>query len=257
MIMDVSVCDASFRVAGDHAAFWQRVAARDWEPSSYDVLTAFLRPNSIFVDIGAWIGPLTLYAAAMGARCLAFEPDPVARDELLANLALEPEVAHRVSVRADAVGAGSGPARLGNITSRRGGDSMSSLLFSEAPTAWEVTTVGLVEILASIPTGDLGLVKIDIEGAEVETLAPTADYLAAQQPPLYLSVHPRFWSDPHPRLIRLAGILSAYDVVLTPELVPFDLAQMFTDPYVSGLFELVCCSTTDRPPTDRPSTGQP
>ena len=44
----------------------------------------------MFIDVGAWIGPMTLVAAACGARVVAYEPDPTAADELAANVALNP-----------------------------------------------------------------------------------------------------------------------------------------------------------------------
>ena len=68
-------------------------------------------------------GPLsghTLYAATVAGCCHAFEPDPVAREALEANLRLNPDLARRVVVHAEAVAAHPGPVRLGNITSGRG-----------------------------------------------------------------------------------------------------------------------------------------
>jgi FkbM family methyltransferase len=238
--VDVRVDGVAFRVGGQHDDFWRRVIAGDWEPNSYAVLDHFLRPGLVLVDIGAWIGPLTLYAAAIGARCLAFEPDPVARSELVTNLALNPTLAGWVTVSECAVGARPGQVRLGNITSEQGGDSMSSLLFAEAATGWEVPAVGLGEVLCGISPEDLGLVKIDVEGAEVEILDGAADYLARQRPPLFISVHARFWRpDPLPRLRRLAELLDAYEIIMTPDFEPFPLDQMFSDSYASGLFEIV------------------
>ncbi|MFE9690597.1 FkbM family methyltransferase [Micromonospora sp. NPDC005806] len=239
--MDVTVGSARFRVGGGHDAFWRRVIAGDWEPDSYGVLDRFLTPGSVLVDVGAWIGPLTLYAAAIGARSHAFEPDPVARAELLANLARNPELAGLVQVSPAAVGAAAGSVRLGNRTSAGGGDSMSSLLFAESPVGWEVSSVGLAEVLDGIADDELGLVKIDIEGAEAEVLSAAAAHLAARQPPLFVSVHARFWSDPRPRLEQLEAVLAGYDTVLTPGLRPFEPSLMLAEPYASGLFEVVAC----------------
>jgi len=59
--------------------FWERFDQGLWEPRTLQKLSA-LRDGDLFVDIGAWIGPTTLAAAVNGARVLAFEPDPVARD---------------------------------------------------------------------------------------------------------------------------------------------------------------------------------
>jgi FkbM family methyltransferase len=238
--VQVAVRDVRFRVvAGEHAAFWHRVGAGDWEPGSFAVLDHFLTPGSTFVDIGAWIGPLTLYAAAIAGTCHAVEPDPVARAGLVANLACNPELARRVRVHPEAIGPATGVATLGNITSARGGDSMSSLLFGDAPTAWTVPCRRLDELLDAVPPGELGLVKMDVEGAEVEILDAVDGFLRDRRPPLYLSVHARFWAQPLPRLARLAELLSGYDRLLTPDLSPMDPAEFFDDAHRGGLFEVV------------------
>ena len=64
--MEVAVGRARFQVTDDeHAAFWHRVVAGDWEPDSFRVLDRMLFPGCTYVDVGAWIGPLTLYAATI------------------------------------------------------------------------------------------------------------------------------------------------------------------------------------------------
>src|SRR5262245_63720917 len=64
--MRVRVRDVSFQVRDDeYAAFWARVGSGDWEPDSFGILDHFLSGESTFVDIGAWIGPLTLYGASI------------------------------------------------------------------------------------------------------------------------------------------------------------------------------------------------
>jgi FkbM family methyltransferase len=241
--MNVTRGSVQFSVGGSQNAFWARVVDGTWEPASYAVLDRFLAPDLVMVDIGAWIGPLTLYAAGLKARVQAYEPDPVARAELAANVARNPELAERVTISPLAVGPGAGDLRLGNRTSARGGDSMSSLLFADARVGWPVRSVGLTELLTPIPAELLGLVKIDIEGAEVEMLEPAAELLERCQPPLLLSVHARFWQpDPWPRLRRLADLLAGYEVLLTPDFEPFPAGRILTEPYASGLLELVACS---------------
>ena len=72
---DVMVRARSFAVQQDEfAAFWARVAAGGWEPDSFALIDRFVTPGTTFVDIGAWIGPLTLYAASVACEVLAIEP---------------------------------------------------------------------------------------------------------------------------------------------------------------------------------------
>lgn len=238
--MDVSVRAQSFAVREDaFAAFWARVAAGDWEPDSFAVVDRLVVPGSTFVDIGAWIGPLTLYAASVGGAVQAIEPDPVARTALQANIALNPGLAERITVHAVAIGDRTGPTRLGNITSAHGGDSMSSLLYADAAVSWAVDCTTLDQFLKAVDGPAPSLIKIDTEGTEVELLAAARDWLAAVRPPLLLSVHARFWPDPYPRLTRLAELLSGYQELLTPWFSPLDPQTLLDDEHAHGVFELV------------------
>lgn len=238
--MDVSVRGQSFAVCQDgFAAFWARVAAGDWEPDSFAVIDRFLVPGTTFMDIGAWIGPLTLYAASVAGTVHAIEPDPAARAVLEANIGLNPRLAGRIKVHAVAIGDRTGPARLGNITSADGGDSMSSLLYEEAPVSWAVDCTTLDRFLAAVDDPVPSLIKIDTEGTEVELLDAARDWLAATHPTLLLSVHARFWPDPYPRLTRLVDLLSGYRELLTPWLSPVDPQTLLDDEHAHGLFELV------------------
>jgi FkbM family methyltransferase len=236
--MRVQVRGVEFHVEEDEfAPFWRRAAAGDWEPASFEVLDRMLHADSTFLDIGAWIGPLTLYAANLAPRCHAVEPDPRARAGLIANIIRNPQLAGRIQVYPEAVGEVSGLRRMGNITSGAGGDSMSSLLFGTAANAWDVECVTLERLISGI--GPPTLVKIDIEGAEVEVLNGSREFIDRTRPPLFLSVHGRFWPDPLPRMRALLDVLSAYGEILTPEFVPIDRQCLLDQHHLGGLFEIL------------------
>ena len=56
----------------------------------------FLRPGDVFFDVGAHVGALSLLAVSLGARVVAFEPDPVNAALLRANVPVA--VVHEVAV---------------------------------------------------------------------------------------------------------------------------------------------------------------
>src|SRR5450759_3401797 len=63
----------------------------------------FLRPDDLFVDVGANIGSYTILATAgVGANCIAFEPGPDAWEWLCKNIDLN-GVRSRVDVRRQAL----------------------------------------------------------------------------------------------------------------------------------------------------------
>ncbi len=47
-----------------------------------------LRPNNLFLDVGANIGSYSILAASIGAKCIAFEPVPTTYEHLLENINL-------------------------------------------------------------------------------------------------------------------------------------------------------------------------
>jgi FkbM family methyltransferase len=176
----------TIRVADDQPTFWDRVEAGTWEPGTLRVLDDLLGPGSLFVDIGAWVGALTLYAAALGAEIVALEADPRALDQLGRNLAANPDLAARVTVVPRALTAEGGAVRMG--ARRKPGDSMSSVLLAGAGETWTSPGMTPGELASRLP-GRADLVKIDIEGGEYGVL-PRLGPLLDGGPALLLALHP-------------------------------------------------------------------
>src|SRR5271156_392779 len=134
-------------VDAGHDAFWEWYASPAWEPDTLAVYRASIAPGTRVADIGAWIGPTTLLAAGLGAEVVAVEADPVAAATLARNLALNPELARRVTVLAVAVGDIDGTGRL--VSASGGGDSLSHLSFGrdEDGASWEVRAVAMSTFL--------------------------------------------------------------------------------------------------------------
>src|SRR5262245_38016444 len=77
----------------------------------------FLRPNDLFVDVGANIGSYTILAsAAVGANCISFEPNPKAWEWLCKNVNLN-HVSPLVEARQQAVSSVEG---MLNLTTDKG-----------------------------------------------------------------------------------------------------------------------------------------
>jgi FkbM family methyltransferase len=158
--------------------FWEIYEAGEWEPETRELIDATLRPGDLFVDVGAWIGPVTLWALERGASVIAVEPDPVALPELRRR------VPDSVEIWEGAVAVRSGAAEL---TANHGlglGKSVSRLA-SEGG-GIPVRTWTLPEILdGRVPA----LVKVDIEGYETDLLPAIAPFLAAAGVPLQVALH--------------------------------------------------------------------
>lgn len=162
-----------------YEVFWQIYDAGEWEPETRSLVDDVLEPGDLFVDIGAWIGPVTLWALERGASVIAIEPDPVALPELRRR------VPESVEIWEGAVAVQPGIYRLTSNHDLELGKSVSRLA---AEDEGEVTVQAwsLAQILdGRVPT----LVKVDIEGYETELLPAIGPFLAGMGASLQVALH--------------------------------------------------------------------
>lgn len=151
-------------------------------------LLALIHQPGLIVEVGANMGIHTMPMAAQLARqnrtLFAFEPQPVIFQQLCANLALN----GLMNVRALPYACGSANgALLFDVPDYRnignfGGTSMSAS--EKQDMRREV--VQCVRLDAVLSEGDIGLVKIDVEGQELEVLKGSEGILARCHPLLYV-----------------------------------------------------------------------
>jgi FkbM family methyltransferase len=162
-----------------YSRFWARYRSGKWESHTKALLYETLHQGDLFVDVGAWIGPVSLWALELGAEVIAVEPDPLALTELRRR------VPPSVEIWEGAVGVRAGKAGLGGSgrDGRAFGFSMSHL---ERKGEIEIQMWTLAEILAGRRPA---LVKIDVEGYEIELLPQIAPYLATARVPMQVALH--------------------------------------------------------------------
>jgi FkbM family methyltransferase len=167
-----------------------------WERCTVAIFEERLGPGTRYLDLGAFIGPTVLYAAALGCEVAALEPDPAVFAELERNVAVNPELAPRIRLSPAALALADGRTEL-----HVGIGSLASLL-GEGKTV-EVPTIS-PETLAE-QVGELDFVKIDVEGAEYLFLPRLVAALRGK-PAIYLSTHPGHLLDRHSALSLLRSI---------------------------------------------------
>jgi FkbM family methyltransferase len=131
----------------------------DFEDMSF--LVHYLRPDDLFIDVGANIGAYTVLAsAAAGARTYAFEPSPAALLPLRSNLAIN-HISDKVSVEPYAAGRAAGSVPI----STEGPSAMHHIeIGSSSSTSVEIRTIDSYSLRPAV-------IKIDVEGFEAEVLA--------------------------------------------------------------------------------------
>jgi FkbM family methyltransferase len=196
----VAVDGHGFRVLarGERKLFWNRVTAGHWEPQTFEVFRRFLLPNSTCIDVGAWIGPMALYAAQLASHVHAIEPDPIAFAELTANTAANPLLRDRITLHNQCISPQTGPMNLfaGGMyhsAHSRFGDSMSSTVpathGSNQP-SHQAIGIAIEEFMATNAIADCGLIKMDVEGGEYQLIPGRWHRLASHgMPPLCVSFH--------------------------------------------------------------------
>jgi len=138
------------------------------EPGTRRVLSKLLVPGTTFVDVGAHIGLLTLAGArAVGAsgKVLAIEPVPLCFELLRRSLTIN-GLAERVEGKCQAVGAHHAHCKF-FVRDVLGHSSLTRGEFA-AGDEIEVSVTSLDELVR--PGQRVDLIKIDVEGAELEVL---------------------------------------------------------------------------------------
>ena len=190
-----------------HDRFWKEVEAGTWEPETFKVLHQYIKPNKTFIDIGSWNGVCSLYAYELGAICHAIEPDNEAFAILSANIALNSAdiKSHNLCISDK-----NGIEKINTQYVNGFGNSMSSLVNRGIIEGeQEVKSLTLDAFLAtnSIHIGDICLIKIDIEGGEINLLKQAKEFIGKYKPTIYISLHPSWFPDLDNDLASIESIM--------------------------------------------------
>ena len=223
-LREIKMRAATLRVADDQPTFWDKVEDGRWEPETLSLIDQQITPGTTFLDLGAWVGPTALYAAARGARVIALEADPVALAQLHRNLAVNPALAPRIEVLARAVHAVEGRVAFG--ARRKPGDSMSSVFIASGAATWIADTITPLALSAKIESGGRLFIKMDIEGGEYELLPAMRPLIDRPDCRVLVSFHPRILATVLPDAAQQkAATVRALEVFegFTPGFAPYAL----------------------------------
>lgn len=209
-----------YTVAEGHDWFWKMFEDGTWEPETFKIFDKCLDPEKTFVDIGAWIGPTTLYAAPRSKQVFAFEPDPVAYRSLTQNLEFnkaENVVPYPVAVSNKWQGLNFG-------AKTQLGDSMSSEIWAKEG-GMQVPAVSLEAIVVDLQPS---FIKIDIEGGEKFLFENSILALSQWKPTIHLSLHtPSFADDVDDFKKKVMLGLAMYPFVYDQDLNRIELKDAF------------------------------
>lgn len=175
--------DPSTDTGVEHSLYYEGA----YEPGTLKIIELLLQPGDHFVDVGANIGLMSIFAArrvGLNGKVTAFEPHPNTREILIKNIALN-GLERTVQVMPYALGAQRGTAQLYDDPSKNRG-AASLMKTGSTAVVHEVQTMSLDNFLkkprfVNFPLPSL--IKIDVEGLELDVLKGAMSLLGSTSPP--------------------------------------------------------------------------
>ncbi len=169
----------------EYQKFYRKLAAGTWEPRTFQVLARNLDQDTVYVDIGSWIGVTPLWASHLAKQVIAVEPDPKCVSILRAlapgypNVTLlEGALSAETSVNLHASGS-------------FGSSETTILAIGDGP---EASAPGLTmrSILGQAGAGPV-FVKVDVEGYEYQLGGELAELRDFNLKGAQIAVHPQLY----------------------------------------------------------------
>jgi len=177
---------------GERVRLYARYRQLSWNPLEYEAFRAAVAPGATVLDVGANLGAYTLLFATWtgpGGRVIAFEPAPQAANGLRRQLVLN-ELDDRVEVVQTAVAD-----RIGSAPFVSEGASGANQLAPGAADQRAITVpTTTIDAFCEARGVRPDVIKIDVEGAELDVLRGARRTLARPGVRAFLELHPAAWA---------------------------------------------------------------
>lgn len=167
-----------------------------FEPATLRRYPKFVEPGDIVLDIGANIGAHTLPLAQRvgpAGRVIAFEPTAFAFAKLRRNLALNPDLAIRVDARQTMLASEASsrlPESIYSSWPLDGGDDLHQQHRGRLKSTHGADQRVLDDLLDELGLAHIDLIKLDVDGNELEVLRGARTCLQRYGPVLMLELAP-------------------------------------------------------------------
>lgn len=165
-------------------------------------LESLVRPGATVLDVGANVGAHTLHLARLvgeGGRVLAFEPTDFAVDKLRTNLRANPALEKRVTVHHVFLVAEPGAPVRATVSSSWPVDGTrpdDAQMGSRAMGVGGAIATTLDDVLEAAGRPTIQLIKMDVDGHELEVLKGARRLLSASAPPIVMELAPYVFNPP-------------------------------------------------------------
>jgi FkbM family methyltransferase len=166
---------------------------KSWEPYLEKVISMFLKENSIFLDIGAYIGfhSLSVAIERPDVTCISFEPHPQIYKQLLRNI----EINHLKNVMIYNLGVGDCSKEIDFYmqTEQNYNRALSAIDYNTVIGECLKKTIKIValdDFLKDDFKKKVSVVKIDTQGYEYQVLQGALKVIEKYQPIIIFEYHP-------------------------------------------------------------------
>lgn len=167
--------------------YWNIVKNGEWEPNTFKFCKDITN-DGIFLDIGAWIGSISLYASFYHKKVICLEPDNIALKYLYENV----KNIDNIEVLPIALSSETGKMNFTfNPLTKEYGDSTSRL--TKLNIGYEVNTINMKDLIHKYKNYKIDAIKIDIEGGE--EFQHLTWWKHIKNIPLHFSLHPGFYEN--------------------------------------------------------------
>jgi FkbM family methyltransferase len=166
-----------------------RTLRTDWahatDSQETDLTGLFTRGGTLFVDVGAHAGRWTLRLYPYFGHVVAFEPNTLARTQLIKNL--DERKATNVLVLGLALGDTDGTTTLYTLDGTPSVSTLYPQFSKRKPTSAETVDKRRLDKVSFLAPPSL--VKVDVEGAEADVLRGARGLLKTHKPKLCIETH--------------------------------------------------------------------
>jgi FkbM family methyltransferase len=190
----VSSFNIDYSSAHYNSQFWDKVELGDYEPDVQNSLKRYIDSQTIFFDVGAAEGCMSLIAASFGAQVIAYEPFESYFKALSKNVRANPEFSHRIKTNKAIISNFSGCVDLKLAR----GKYLSSITYNDFDSEIDNDFIPILDLANEISKYSQNskiVVKMDIEGSEYSLLSdPTLLHVLKNYgAKLILAIHPGFF----------------------------------------------------------------
>ena len=166
-----------------------------WEKDTFDVIDRFIDKNKVLVDIGSWVGPISLYYANKYRYVYSIDADKESIRILRRNVVLNSF--HNILVIDKALYTENksiyfGPNEFCSVK-KMNESSSQCREYKLYDCDYKTEGITLKELIKRYQINDIGIIKCDIEGSEENVIGDILLYAYSNHIPVWMSFHINWW----------------------------------------------------------------